>query len=165
MAISGPQRQNWCFWKSVRFWKAVFAPHLTWDTIPCSCGRGFIVAMGKKAWGWTDFLHSIAVRALQCALSYCRSPSVCRPPSPPTHTLLRTDSLSILYLIQGKMCFWSNMHSHAPWQTTNQIREIINLVVNVLDEWYTLYLPHQKSIHMCCNMSTNCVCGFARSQL
>lgn len=76
---------------------------------------------------------------------------------------LSTDSLSILHLIQGKICFSSNMHSHTFWQTTNQIRKIINLVLNVLEEWYMLYLPPQKSTHMGCNMSTNCVCDFSHS--
>lgn len=37
------------------------------------------------------------------------------------------------------------MHLHTLWQTKNQIRKIINLVLNVLEEWYMLYLPHQKT--------------------
>lgn len=59
--------------------------------------------------------------------------------------LLSIDSLSILHLIQGKICFWSNMHSHALWQARNQMRKIINLVLNVLKEWYMLYLPIREA--------------------
>lgn len=97
-------------------------------------------------------LHQALSKALQSACLHF-----------PAKLFLSTDSLSILHLIPGKICFWSNMHSHALWQTTNQIRKIINLVLSVLEEWYMLYLPHQKSTHMGCNMSTNCVCDFSHS--